>query len=69
LANVNPNITTEKEMLPVVYALEKLWSYLVGSKIIVHTKHSAIKYLLAKVDSKPRLVRWVLLLQVFDQEI
>ena len=35
----------------------------------MHIDHSAIKYLLAKVDSKPRLIRWVLLLQEFDLEI
>jgi len=53
----------------VVYALEKFRSYLVGSKIIVHTDHSSIKYLLAKEDFKPRLIRWVLLLREFDLEI
>ena len=47
--------TMEKEMLAVVYALEKFRSYLVGSKIIVHIDHSAIKYILTKADSKPRL--------------
>ena len=35
----------------------------------MHTDHSTIKYLLTKVDSKPRLIRWVLLLQEFDLEI
>nr|GEV21616.1 hypothetical protein [Tanacetum cinerariifolium] len=58
--------TTEKEMLTVVYAFEKLRPYLVLSKIIVYTDHSALKYLLSKQDSKPRLLRWVLLLQEFD---
>jgi len=56
-------------MLVVVYALERLRSYLVGSKIIVYTDHSSIKYLLAKADSKPRLIRWVFLLQEFDLKI
>ncbi|GJU98131.1 hypothetical protein Tco_1327402, partial [Tanacetum coccineum] len=28
--------------------------------------HSALKYLLAKQDAKPRLLRWILLLQEFD---
>ena len=37
--------------------------------MIVYTDHSAIKYLLAKKDAKPRLIRWVLLLQEFDLEI
>nr|GEV89365.1 reverse transcriptase domain-containing protein [Tanacetum cinerariifolium] len=34
--------------------------------IIVYTDHSALKYLLGKQDSKPRLIRWVLLLQEFN---
>nr|GEW86591.1 reverse transcriptase domain-containing protein [Tanacetum cinerariifolium] len=33
---------------------------------IVYTDHSALKYLLSKQDAKPRLIRWVLLLQEFD---
>ena len=53
-------------MLAIVYALEKFRSYLVGSKVIVYTDHAAIKYLLTKVDSKSRLIRWILLLQEFD---
>ena len=35
--------TTEKELLAVVYAIDKFRQYLVGSKIIVYTDHSAIK--------------------------
>jgi len=61
--------TTEKELLVIVYALEKFRSYLIGSKVIVFTDHAAIKYLLTKPDSKPRLIRWILLLQEFDLEI
>nr|GEW30199.1 DNA-directed DNA polymerase [Tanacetum cinerariifolium] len=58
--------TTEKEMLAVVYAFEKFRPYLVLSKSIVYTDHSARKYLLSKQDAKPRLLQWVLLLQEFD---
>ncbi|GJR09336.1 reverse transcriptase domain-containing protein [Tanacetum coccineum] len=61
--------TTEKELLAVVYAFEKFWSYLVMSKSIVYTDHSAIKYLFSKKDAKARLMRWILLLQEFDIEI
>nr|GEX36514.1 retrovirus-related Pol polyprotein from transposon 17.6 [Tanacetum cinerariifolium] len=57
---------TEKEMLAVVYAFEKFWSYLVLSKSIVHTDHSALKYLFDKQDAKPRLLQLVFLLQEFD---
>ncbi|GJY29394.1 reverse transcriptase domain-containing protein [Tanacetum coccineum] len=58
--------TTEKELLAVVYAFEKFRPYLVLSKTIVYTDHSALKYLLAKQDAKPRLLWWILLLQEFD---
>ncbi|GJT52226.1 reverse transcriptase domain-containing protein [Tanacetum coccineum] len=58
--------TTEKEMLAVVYAFEKFRPYLVLSKSIVYTDHSDLKYLMNKQDTKPRLLRWVLLLQEFD---
>ncbi|GJR79947.1 reverse transcriptase domain-containing protein [Tanacetum coccineum] len=55
--------TTEKEMLAVVYAFEKFWSYLILNKCIVYTDHSALKYLFAKKDFHGRIARWVLLLQ------
>ena len=55
--------------MAVVYAFEKFLSYLVGAKVIVYTDHAAICYLLAKKDAKPRLIRWILLLQEFDLEI
>ncbi|XP_052172242.1 uncharacterized protein LOC127788168 [Diospyros lotus] len=61
--------TTEKELLAVVYALDKFRSYLVGSLVIVFTDHAALKYLLTKQDAKPRLLRWILLLQEFHIEI
>ena len=53
--------TTEKELLAVVFAMDKFRSYLVGAKVIV--------YLLTKKDAKPRLICWILLLQEFDLEI
>ena len=61
--------TTEKELLAVVFALDKFRSYLIGSKIIVYTDHAALRYLFSKKDSKARLIRWILLLQEFDLEI
>nr|CAN76511.1 hypothetical protein VITISV_022253 [Vitis vinifera] len=61
--------TTEKELLAVVFALDKFHAYLVGSFIIVFTDHSALKYLLTKQDAKTRLIRWILLLQEFDLQI
>ena len=61
--------TTDKELLAVVYALDKFQSYLIGSDIVIFTDHSALKYLLTKQNSKARLIRWVLLLQEFNIQI
>jgi hypothetical protein len=60
--------TTEKELLAVVF-IDKFRSYLVGAKVIVYSDHATLKYLLTKKDAKPRLIRWILLLQEFDLEI
>jgi hypothetical protein len=59
----------EKELLAMVFAIKKFRTYLVGAKVIVYTDHAALKYLLTKKDAKPRLIRWILLLQEFDLEI
>ena len=70
LNNAQLNYTiTEKELLAVVFVLDKFRSYLIGSKVIVFTDHAALKYLLSKKDAKARLIRWILLLQEFDLEI
>ena len=60
----------EKELLAIVFAFDKFRPSLIGNKeVVVHTDHSAIKCLMTKKDTKPRLIRWVLLLQEFDLEI
>ena len=56
-------------MLAMVFACEKFRPYILGSHVIIHTDHDAIKYMMAKKDVKPRLIKWVLLLQEFDLEI
>ena len=61
--------TMEKELLSIVFALDKFRSCVLGSKVIVYSDHAALKYLLAKKESKPRLIRWILLLQEFDMKI
>ncbi|XP_069144451.1 uncharacterized protein [Solanum lycopersicum] len=60
---------TERELLAVIFAFEKFRSYLLGSRVIAHTDHSTLRYLMAKNYAKPRLIRWVLLLQEFDFEV
>ncbi|RVW62712.1 Retrovirus-related Pol polyprotein from transposon 17.6 [Vitis vinifera] len=62
-------ITIEKELLAIVFALNKFCAYFVGSFIVVFTYHSALKYLPTKQDAKSRLIRWILLLQEFNLQI
>ena len=49
--------TTEKELLAMVFACEKFRPYILGSYVIIHTDHAAIKYLMANKYAKPRLIR------------
>jgi hypothetical protein len=70
LMDAQVNYTTiEKELLAVVFALDKFKSYLLGSKVIIYSDHAALRHLLAKKETKPRLIRWILLLHEFDIEI
>ena len=39
---------------------------LLGAKVMVYTDHATLKHLLIKKEAKPRLIRWILLLQEFD---
>ncbi|RDX90609.1 Retrovirus-related Pol polyprotein from transposon 17.6, partial [Mucuna pruriens] len=68
LAQINYT-TTEKELLAVVFSLDKFCAYLLGSKVIVFSDHAALKYLLKKLDAKSRPIRWMLLFQEFNLEI
>lgn len=55
--------TMEKQLLAIVFALDKFCAYLIGSPIVIFTDHAALKYLLTKKDAKARLIGWILLLQ------
>jgi hypothetical protein len=61
--------TTEKELLVVVFAIEKFRSYLLSAKVIFYRDHATLKYLLMKKDAKTCRIWWILLLQEFDLEI
>jgi len=67
-AQLNYSIT-EKELLVVVFALDKFRSYFLRSKLLVYSDHATLKYVLSKKDAKSRLIRWIMLLQEFDIEI
>ncbi|GJT13493.1 reverse transcriptase domain-containing protein [Tanacetum coccineum] len=49
---------------PKINVISKLPPPLI-SKTIVHTDHSALRHIFKKKDAKPRLIRWILLLQEF----
>ncbi|RDX89394.1 Retrovirus-related Pol polyprotein, partial [Mucuna pruriens] len=61
--------TTEKELLAIVFSLDKFCSYLLGLRVVMFFDHATLRYLLKKLDAKPRLIRWMLLLQEFNIEI
>ena len=61
--------TTEREALAVVYACKKFRHYLLGYRIIFHTDHDSLKYLVNKPDLSERIARWILLLQEFNNEV
>ncbi|RDX67055.1 Retrovirus-related Pol polyprotein from transposon 17.6, partial [Mucuna pruriens] len=61
--------TIEKELLAIVFSLDKFYSYLLGSKIFVFSDHPALRFLLKKPNAKSRLIWWMLLLQEFNIEI
>nr|GEV95481.1 DNA-directed DNA polymerase [Tanacetum cinerariifolium]GEW05334.1 DNA-directed DNA polymerase [Tanacetum cinerariifolium] len=59
-------IEVDRAKVDVIAKLPHSTSVEVLSKTIVYTDHSTLKYLLAKQDAKPILLRWILLLQKFD---
>lgn len=61
--------TSERELLSVVYAIEKFRPYIEGSHFKVITDHSALQWLHNMKDPHGRLARWSLKLQQFDFEI
>ncbi len=57
--------TTENKLLAIIFILDKFQSYLIGSSTVVYSDHTAVRYLISKQDTKPRLLQWILLLQEF----
>ena len=63
------NSKIEKVILAILFACEKIRTYILGFHVIIHNDHAVIRYLMEKKHAKPRLIRWVLLLQEFHLEI
>ena len=61
--------TTEREALAVVHACRKFRHYLLGYRVVFHTDHNSLKYLVNKPDLSGRITRWILLLQEFNYEV
>lgn len=53
----------------VVFAPNKFRQYLLLPKVIVFLDHAMLRFLMSKVDMKPRLIHWIFLLREFDIEI
>jgi len=53
----NNYIVKEQELLVVVYVFEKFRANLLGTKVIVHIDHAALRYLMAKKEAKARLIQ------------
>ncbi|XP_070013665.1 uncharacterized protein [Nicotiana sylvestris] len=60
---------TEKEILVIVFTIEKFHPYLMGAKVIFHTDLAELCYLMSKKKSEDRLMGWILLLKEFDIDI
>jgi hypothetical protein len=67
-AEVNYTVT-ENELLVVVHAINKFRHYITGYQAFVHIDHSAIKLLMNKPVTNPRVTRWLLLLEEFNINI
>ena len=61
--------THEHELLGAVHALKKWRHYLLGSKIILYTDNSALKFFLTTKNPSPRLTRWLDLFAQYDVEL
>ena len=51
------------------FSCDKFRSYIVDAKVRVHTDLDGLKELLERKNHKPRLIRWILLLQEFELQI
>ena len=63
LAPTELNYTvTEKEILSIVYSINKFKNYITRYPTFVHTDHSTIKYSMNKLVTNAQITRWLLLL-------
>lgn len=61
--------TTDRELLAVVWALEKWRQYLFSQAVVVYTDHRPITFLRSLKEPKGRMARWISRLQEFSFEL
>lgn len=61
--------TVEKEVLPVVWSILRLRTYLYGDTFILRTDHHALILIRSIADSSVRLARWRLQLAKYDNDV
>ena len=57
------------ELSAIVLALRHFTPYIYGTKVIIHTDHRPLIYLLKKKTHHPNLARWAVELMQYDLEI
>ena len=60
---------TEKELLAIIFGLQKYRTILLGHRLVIRTDHYALKFLKQCRLLNDRLTRWSLLLKEFDYEV
>jgi hypothetical protein len=60
---------TEKELLAIIFGLQKYRTILLGHRLVIRTDHYALKFLKQCRLLNDRLTRWSLLLNEFDYDV
>ena len=60
---------THRELLAVVEAVKRFRPYLCGSKFLLRTDHSSLKWLIHMKDPEGMLARWIVVLSAYDFDI
>jgi hypothetical protein len=53
---------TEREVLGMIFSIQKFRHYHLGNKFVFHVDHDALRYMIDKPQLSGRIARWVLLL-------
>ena len=61
--------TIEKEAFAVVYALKKLWPYLLGARFVIYTDHKPLKAFFSSPLQNVKLQRWAITISEYGAAI